>query len=41
MTKFSIDQFAEWLDEAVERIPPRYCRELTGGFNLQVQHPQS
>ncbi|HOQ08494.1 MAG TPA: metallopeptidase family protein [Syntrophomonadaceae bacterium] len=37
MAVFSIDQFAEWLEEAVERIPPHFCRGLTGGFNLQEE----
>ena len=23
------------LDQAVDRIPPRFCRGLTGGFNVQ------
>jgi len=40
MAIFSFDQFAEWLEEAVERIPPRYCQNLTGGFNLQEESRQ-
>lgn len=35
MDKPSFDQFAEMLDQVIERIPPRYLRDLTGGFNLQ------
>jgi predicted Zn-dependent protease with MMP-like domain len=37
MAIFSIDQFTQWLEEAVERVPPRYLRELTGGFNVQEE----
>lgn len=40
MAIFSIDQFAEWLEEAVGRIPPHYCCNLTGGFNLQQEAQQ-
>lgn len=40
MAIFSFDQFAEWLEEAVERIPPRYWQNLTGGFNLQEESRQ-
>jgi hypothetical protein len=35
MTILSFDDFAELLDKAVNRIPPRFCRGLTGGFNVQ------
>jgi len=31
----SFDQFTDMLDQVVDRIPPRYLRRLTGGFNLQ------
>lgn len=35
MAKPSFDTFASMLDKAVDSIPPRYLRELTGGFNLR------
>jgi hypothetical protein len=35
MAKPSFDEFADMLDRAVDRIPPKFCRELTGGFNVQ------
>ena len=35
MAKTLFDQFAEMLDQVIGRIPPRYLRDLTGGFNLQ------
>lgn len=35
MATVSFDRFAELLDQAVNRIPPYFLRELTGGFNLQ------
>lgn len=31
----SFDEFTEILDEAVNRIPPQYCKNLTGGFNVE------
>jgi len=31
----SFEKFAAMLDEAANRIPPRYCRDLSGGFNLR------
>ncbi len=35
MAKPSLEEFTDMLDRAVNRIPPRFCRELTGGFNVQ------
>ncbi|MEA4925504.1 MAG: metallopeptidase family protein [Syntrophomonadaceae bacterium] len=35
MVKPSFDKFTDMLDQAVNCIPPRFCRELTGGFNVQ------
>ena len=35
MAKPSFDKFATMLDQAVDSIPARFLRELTGGFNLQ------
>lgn len=35
MANPSFDQFAEMVDIAVDRIPPRFCRDLTGGFTVQ------
>ena len=35
MAKPSFDMFAEMLDRAVDRIPDRFLRDLTGGFNLR------
>jgi len=35
MAKPSFDKFATLLDEAVDSIPDRYLRELSGGFNLR------
>lgn len=35
MAKPSFDQFADMLDQAVDRIPSRFLRDLTGGFNLR------
>lgn len=35
MAKPSYDQFVEMLDQAVNRIPPYFSRELSGGFNVQ------
>ncbi|MDD2554360.1 MAG: metallopeptidase family protein [Desulfotomaculaceae bacterium] len=35
MAKPSFDQFADMLDRAVDRIPSRFLRDLTGGFNLR------
>lgn len=31
----SFNEFADMLDQAVNRIPPRFCKDLTGGFNVQ------
>lgn len=35
MAKPSFDQFADMLDQAVDRIPSRFLRDLNGGFNLR------
>lgn len=35
MAKPSFDEFTDLLDQAVNSIPPRFCRELTGGFNVK------
>jgi hypothetical protein len=35
MAKPSFDEFADLLDEIVDRIPPYFCRDLSGGFNLR------
>lgn len=35
MINLSFDQFAEMVDNAVDLIPPRFCRDLTGGFTVQ------
>lgn len=35
MGRPSFDEFADMLDRAVERIPPHFIRDLTGGFNLR------
>jgi hypothetical protein len=35
MAKPSFEKFADMLDQVANRIPPRFCRDLTGGFNLQ------
>lgn len=35
MAKPSFDMFATMLDGAVDHIPPRFLRGLTGGFNLR------
>ncbi|MDD3022928.1 MAG: metallopeptidase family protein [Syntrophomonadaceae bacterium] len=35
MAKLSFNEFSDMLDRAVNRIPPQFCRELTGGFNVK------
>jgi predicted Zn-dependent protease with MMP-like domain len=35
MAKPSFDEFTDMLDQAINRIPPQFCRDLTGGFNVQ------
>ncbi|MGE5373145.1 MAG: metallopeptidase family protein [Solirubrobacterales bacterium] len=35
MTKPTFDEFADLVEQAVDQIPPRFCRDLTGGFNVQ------
>lgn len=35
MAKPSFDEFTDMLDQAVNQIPPHFCRALTGGFNVQ------
>ena len=37
MARLSQEEFARLLEEAVERIPPRFCQSLTGGFNIQEE----
>lgn len=37
MTKPTFDTFADMLDDAVDRIPERFLRELNGGFNLRQE----
>ena len=37
MAKPSFDQFAEMLERVVQRIPPQFCQDLTGGFNFQKE----
>lgn len=37
MAKPSFNQFADMLDDAVDRIPDRFLRSLTGGFNLRKE----
>lgn len=33
----TFDEFADLLEEAVNRIPPHFYTDLTGGFNLQEE----
>lgn len=35
MAKLTFDQFADLLDNAIDRIPERFLRDLNGGFNLR------
>jgi len=35
MSKPSFNKFATMMDRAVDRIPPHFLRNLTGGFNLR------
>ena len=35
MRKLTFEHFADLLDDAVDRIPEHFLRDLTGGFNLQ------
>lgn len=37
MAKPTFDEFAEMLDRAVNKIPPRFCQDLNGGFNVQKE----
>ncbi len=37
MAKPSFDKFADMLDEVIDRIPLRFLRNLTGGFNLHEE----
>jgi predicted Zn-dependent protease with MMP-like domain len=37
MAKPSFDKFADMLDEAVDRVPSYFIRDLTGGFNLRKE----
>lgn len=36
----TFDEFADMLDQAIERIPERFLRSLTGGFNVQKETKQ-
>lgn len=40
MYRPTFDEFSDMLERAVERIPPRFCRRLTGGFNVQPRAKQ-
>lgn len=33
----TFDEFADMLDQAVERVPERFLHSLTGGFNVQEE----
>lgn len=33
----SWDEFIDMLDEAISCIPPRFCKDLTGGFNVREE----
>lgn len=35
MKKPSFDEFTDMLDNAINRIPPRFYADLSGGFNVQ------
>ncbi len=35
MSKPTYDDFTEMLDTVINRIPPRFCASLSGGFNVQ------
>jgi len=35
VAKPSFDEFADMLDQAVNRIPPHFCKKLNGGFNVK------
>jgi len=35
MAKPSFNEFTDMLDQAVNRIPAQFCRELNGGFNVK------
>jgi len=37
MAKPTFGIFADMLDDAVDRIPERFLRDLTGGFNLRKE----
>lgn len=40
MAKPSFDKFADMLDQAVNRIPAHFLRDLNGGFNLLKKKKQ-
>lgn len=40
MSILTFDEFADLLDQAVARIPERFLRSLTGGFNVQEAKKQ-
>ncbi|MEQ8174078.1 MAG: metallopeptidase family protein [Syntrophomonadaceae bacterium] len=33
----TFDEFADMLEEAVNKVPPHFCKDLNGGFNLQKE----
>lgn len=35
MAKLSFTEFTDLLDRAINNIPPQFCRDLNGGFNVQ------
>lgn len=35
MAKPTFNEFTKMLERAINHIPPRFCRDLTGGFNVQ------
>jgi len=37
MAKPSFDEFAAMLDQAVDRVPLKFSRDLTGGFNVREE----
>ncbi|MGE5405131.1 MAG: metallopeptidase family protein [Candidatus Saccharibacteria bacterium] len=40
MARISYDEFTEMLDEIVDTIPERFCRDLNGGFNALPDTPR-
>jgi len=33
----TFDEFADMLDQTIERVPERFLHSLTGGFNVQEE----